>query len=228
MGSKIEEMILDPGFDYLQPYFYQNPFALRCELAVGKGKRESVRNARARAKKIYKLLFPHGADAIFFSYFIHDWSDSGTAWRAEHSATAAGLKQTVRVTTRALQFFFDCMLNYRHVSIKNLKTYEAPDEQDYGQIRRNRIVCYSDGIGFDDRALIKEQIRVCRTSEISLVSFDNECILSVYSDEGCDVVFATYEKMCEFYEKLRPYFLAYDLEEMEKRRKGQGTVQNQS
>ena len=56
--------------------------------------------------------------------------------------------------------------------------------------------------------------------EVGFVSFENECILSVYDDRGCDIVFATREKMNAFYHKLRPYFLNYDLDEMEKRHKG--------
>ena len=35
MSSKVEEQILSREFDYLQPYFYQNPYALRCELGIG-------------------------------------------------------------------------------------------------------------------------------------------------------------------------------------------------
>ena len=49
------------------------------------------------------------------------------------------------------------------------------------------------------------------------MSFENECIYSVYDDRGCDVVFFTHGKMKEFYNKLKPYFLDYDIEEMERR-----------
>ena len=49
------------------------------------------------------------------------------------------------------------------------------------------------------------------------MSFENECILSIYDDRGCDIVFATKEKMREFYNKLNPYFLEYDAEEMSRR-----------
>ena len=31
MSRKVEELILSRDFDYLQPYFYNNPYALRCE-----------------------------------------------------------------------------------------------------------------------------------------------------------------------------------------------------
>ena len=53
--------------------------------------------------------------------------------------------------------------------------------------------------------------------EVGVVSFQNECIMSVYDDRGCDIVFATHEKMKEFYHTLEPYFLSYDAEEMKKR-----------
>ena len=37
--------------------------------------------------------------------------------------------------------------------------------------------------------------------EIGFVSFRNECILSVYDDRGCDVVFATHEIMLPDFQK---------------------------
>jgi hypothetical protein len=55
--------------------------------------------------------------------------------------------------------------------------------------------------------------------DISFVSFENECILSIYDSRGCDIVFATQEKMKEFYHTLEPYFLDYDRAEMERRYK---------
>ena len=66
-------------------------------------------------------------------------------------------------------------------------------------------------------ALIEKQIADENNSEVSLVSFENECILSVYDDRGCDIVFSTHEKMCEFYPMLEPFFLPYDCEMMKKR-----------
>ena len=108
-------------------------------------------------------------------------------------------------------------MKYRHAAVKNLKTYDEPGDPDYDSRRRHRIVCYSDGLGFDDRGLIEKQLSDGDSPEISLVSFENECIFSVYDDRGCDVVFMTYEKMKAFYPALRPYFLDYDLAEMERR-----------
>jgi len=74
--SKVEALICDREFSYLQPYFYNNPYALRCELGVGEGV-QYHKNAKERALKIYNILFPHGADAIFFDYYVCDYSTSG-------------------------------------------------------------------------------------------------------------------------------------------------------
>ena len=79
MSRKVEELILSRDFDYLQPYFYNNPYALRCELGIGDTTEEYMRQARLRANAIYDILFPHGADAIIFNYWIDDWSESGEA-----------------------------------------------------------------------------------------------------------------------------------------------------
>ena len=207
--SKIESMILDPDFAYLQPYFYSNPFALRCELGIGEGE-AYMELARRRAGEIHRILFPHGADAMIFSHWIVDWCGSG---EASEEIPAFQLRQE----ERALRLIAESMANYRHVCVPNLKTYDEPGEAETGVLRRNRMVCYSDGIGLKDLDRIEAQLRDDGNSEISLVSFENECILSVYDDRGCDVVFADREHLRRFYPALRPYFLAYDAEEMERR-----------
>ena len=220
MSSKVEEQILSREFDYLQPYFYQNPYALRCELGIGSTTEEYMRQARQRANAIYDLLFPRGADAILFNYWINDWADSGeaegNAWESEE--TAAGIiDRRIQVESDSLRFLSEYMMKYRHVAVKDLKTYDEPGDPDYDSRRRHRIVCYSDGLGFDDRGLMEKQLSDGDSPEISLVSYENECLFSVYDDRGCDVVFMTYEKMKAFYPALRPYFLDYDLAEMERR-----------
>ena len=225
MSSKVEEQILSRDFDYLQPYFYNNPYALRCELGGGDTSEEYMRQARQRANAIYDLLFPRGADAILFNYGINDWADSGEAegkaWESEE--TAAGIiDRRIQMESDSLRFLSEYMMKYRHVAVKDLKTYDEPGDPDYDSRRRHRIVCYSDGLGFDDRGLIEKQISDGDSPEISLVSFENECLFSVYDDRGCDVVFMTYEKMKAFYPALRPYFLDYDLEEMERRLRAGG------
>lgn len=215
MSSRIEAMILDRAFDYIQPYFYNNPYALRCELGIGDTNEEYMRQARKRALEIYQILFPNKADAIIFNQWIYDWSDSGSAAKNEYGDTASEMiEYRLNSEARALRFLLENMMNYRHVSIKGLKTYDDPDDD---EIRRNRIVCYADDMGFDDLDLLERQIADENNSEVSLVSFENECILSVYDDRGCDIVFSTYEKMQEFYHLLEPFFLEYDREVMKKR-----------
>lgn len=219
MKSIIETMILDRSFDYLQPYFYSNPYALRCELGTGDSLEASRRQARNRAEQIYHLLFPERADAILFSHWIYDWSDTGDAEGEQGPASRWEeiIEGQVNAEMRRLRFLLTCMMHHRHVSVKGLKTYEDPRDPEAGSVRRNRMVCYADGTGFQDLELITRQIRDEDNLEIGLVSFRNECILSVYDDRGCDIVFSTYEKMREFYPLLKPFFLPYDLEEMERR-----------
>jgi hypothetical protein len=215
MSSKIEAMILDRAFDYIQPYFYNNPYALRCELGIGDTREEYMSQARKRAKEIYNILFPKKADAIIFNQWLYDWSDSGSAEKNEYGDNASEMiENRLDRETRALRFLLENMMNYRHVSVKRLKTYDDPADDD---IRRNRIVCYADDTGFDDLDLLEGQIKDENNSEVSLVSFENECIFSVYDDRGCDIVFSTYEKMREFYHFLEPFFLEYDREIMKKR-----------
>ena len=217
MSSKIEAMILSPDCQYYHPYFYSHPWALRCELGRGDTSEAYYAAARQRAEAIYSILFPHGADAMIFNYWVYDWSDSGEAQAGDYKDPAEYVAYQVEKEARSLRFLLSSMMKYRHVSVKKLKTCLEPDDPDFDDVRRDRIVCYADGAGFDDKGLLWAQIESENNSEVSLVSFENECILSVYDDRGCDVVFADPEHMRAFYPLLRPYFLDYDLKEMARR-----------
>ena len=70
-SSIIEHNILSSDFQYLQPFFYNHPYSIRCELGVGDDD-VYMQNAKKRAMDIYQLLFPNAADALFFDYWIYD------------------------------------------------------------------------------------------------------------------------------------------------------------
>ena len=216
--SKIERLIRDREFSYLNPYFYNNPYALRCELGIGD--KDYMANAKRRAEEIYDILFPSSADAIIFNYWIFDYSESGKARKIDYEEWDCDpdemIQNALEWETEQLKFLLEYQTQYRHFAVRDLKTYGDFDDDYIGKQRRNRIVCYSDGMPFDYRSLIDLQING-KGHQIGFVSFRNECILSVYDDRGCDIVFATHEKMEEFYPRLEPYFLDYDKEEMERR-----------
>lgn len=208
--SLIHDLLCDESFAYLQPYFYNHPYALRCELGIGDSDEAYLRNARSRALAIYHLLFPKGADAIIFNYWMYDYLTDGAPEEYTNIRYMASLERKV------LQHLLTCQKKYRHRAIRNLKTYDEPGDEDFDRIRRHRILCYSDGKPFPFEKIIDEELSG-QGYETSFVSFENDCILSIYDDRGCDIVFAAKEKMKEFYPALEPYFLAYDLEEMQKR-----------
>lgn len=218
--SIVEEMICSSDFSYLQPYFYNNPYALRCELGIGDTNEEYMDNAKRRAMEIYHILFPSGADAVIFNYWIYDYCDSGEAEYHGYDAdddVEGIIENTIEMETEKLRFLSSYQLKYRHLTVRNLETYDSQDDIDFGRQRRNRVVCYSDGIGFDFEDIICREVEKVNGHEISFVSFENECLFSIYDDRGCDVVFMTHDKLKEFYHKIQPYFLEYDIEEMEKR-----------
>lgn len=220
--SKIEELILSRDFPYLQPYFYSHPHALRCELGRGRTPEEFAETARERAEAIYRVLFPAPADALIFSYWIYDRSFSGDPGR-DHPAFSDEarrwyLETQIKQEAEQLRFLDAMQSRYRHAVVRDLPTYEeGPDKDTW----RHRIVCWPDAWGFDDLGLLRRQLMdEPPPLEIGLVSFANECILSVYDHRGCDVVFASHEKLAEFYPRLEPWFLAYDAAEMKKRLRG--------
>ncbi|MBQ4650191.1 MAG: hypothetical protein IJB73_05760 [Firmicutes bacterium] len=198
--SIVEEMICSSDFSYLHPYFYNNPYALRCELGTGDEK-EYMENAKNRAKEIYRILFPKGADAIFFNHWIYDYCGSGNAEYLNYDADEDiedTIEYIIEQITEDLKFLFKFQNKYRHLTVRNLETYDSPDDSDFGLHRRNRVVCYSDGMGFDYNELICQELEGVNGHEVSFVSFENECIFSIYDNRGCDIVFMTHDKRdCE-------------------------------
>lgn len=199
VGSHIEALILSPDFAYLRPWFYQNPHALRCELGQGDDPESYMHNAYRRAKEIFAILFPNGQpDAVIFDRFTYRQSCHN---RYAHKERA----------------FLNRMTARRHVIVPNLRTHEDGDPEEEKTYTRNRVVSYRDTEDFPVHRLIRRCIWEQHLAPVGLVSFENECILSIYDDRGCDIVFATHEKLREFYPPLKPYFLDYDAEEMARR-----------
>lgn len=210
--SLIEKMIRDKNFEYLQPYFYNNRFAYRCELGIGETEKEYAQNSRKRALKIYNILFPKGADAVIFNYWEYDY------FCGEEPDLSMDVKRVAADENKQLLHFLEYRKKYRHSTVKNLKTCASPQDEDFEKIRRHRIICYADGKQFDYEKIIDEQINE-KGFETGFVSFENECIFSVYDDRGCDIVFASKEKMKGFYSVLEKYFLRNDLEEIQRKLK---------
>ena len=197
--SAIEKLIGDRDFAYLQPWFYQNPHALRCELGQGDDTETYMHNAYRRAKEIFAILFPDGQpDAVIFDQFVYEMPYRS---RYAHKERA----------------FFTRMTARRHVIVPDLRTYEDEDGETEKTYTRDRVVSYRDGEDLPVYRLIRRNIWEQQLAPVGFVSFENECILSIYDDRGCDIVFATHEKLREFYPLLMPYFLEYDLAEMARR-----------
>ena len=130
--SAIEQLLLSREFSYLPPLFYRNPYALRCKLgAGGAAGKEQVRLAARRAGEIYDVLFPEGADALFFHRLTFD-SGPEDKWQ----------RRFVRPFLR----------KYRCAVIPDLETGELAEE---GLRKRDRILCYADGKRFNSRGLIR-------------------------------------------------------------------------
>ena len=201
-NSQIEKLISDVSFLYKEPWFYNHPFALRCELGIGNTKRKYLKNAKKRAYEIFNILFSTSPDAIFFDYYIQDFS----LW------DGIKVNRTVDFFKENLKFLAKHINKYEHTVVFNIPLDE--DEKECN-LQKNRIICYTDNkYSYKKRAI---ENFPWSSRKVHFVSFENECILSIYDDRGCDIVFAIQDKMREFYHKLEPYFLAYDLEKMKKR-----------
>ncbi len=204
--SKVLEALRNPSFAYARPWFYNHPLALRCELGQGEG-RAYGKNAQRRALEIYDILFPKGPDVLFFDHYINDWD-------GPEGLTAAEVRRSLRFQRRESRFVLEAQRRFRHEIVRNLAPDGFTDPEDTA--RTNRILCWPQG-SYDPRRRICRQVRGHWEPLVSFVSEENECIFSIYDDRGCDIVFFDGEKFRAFYPRLRPWFLEYDLELMEKR-----------
>ena len=199
-SSEIERLITDASFSYKAPWFYNHPFALRCELGIGDSKRKYLKNAKKRAFEIFDILFQNPPDAIFFDHYIEDLS----SWDGININNAVGyFKKNIKFLAQHTNKF------------ENTVIFNIPLDEDENSVQKNRVICYTDAKYPYKKRAIENFSWGSKT--VHFVSFENECILSIYDDRGCDIVFATKEKMREFYDRLKPYFLEYDVEEMAKR-----------
>lgn len=199
----IEKMILSRDFSYDPPYFYNNSFALRCELGIGESDEEYLSNAKNRAATIFNILFENGVDIFFFDNYIYDWDfDMGET---------VYINNIISTERNRLKFCLSYQKMFKHIVIRDI-----PFDKDSDIIRRNRICCYPDE-KFNPINVINAQIDNEHNPIIHLVSFDNKCIFTVYDDRGCDIVFFSRSKFRKFYPLLQKYFLDYDIALMEQR-----------
>ena len=184
--NTMREKIIDPTFDYSQPWFYRNKLSLRCELGIGQGK-EYFDNASKRAMKIANILFENKKiDAAFYvEYFI-----DGKA--CEVGNFGININEVINLDMDVLH-----SVDLIDEDIDTVKRYISYDI-DFAVLEE----------------IIKNQIENQYSPLVSFVSFDNQFIFSVYDDRGCDIVFFCEDKYVEFYPKLKDYFLDYDREKM--------------
>ena len=160
--NKIERLICDKDFAYLEPWFYNNPFALRCCLGIGDGDLY-IANAKKRAREIFNILFPNGADAIIFDHFIYDHSDCGDAEKnffAEIEFDVEGIiDNRIKFELENLRFLFKMQAEYRHFSVKNLKVHdEYYDESAYRKKYQSAKKFYDEIFDFLKHFNIDEKI----------------------------------------------------------------------
>ena len=184
--GKIIEQLTDDEFLYPQPWFYNNEWALRCELGIGED--DYMENAFSRAIQIANILFENRKiDVAFF----HQYIDS------DGSVQVAG-DFTLKIAKK-VNLNINSLIDAGHI------------DDDISAVIR----CISYDIDFTSlESILKSQIYCQVNPLVSFVSLENQCIFSVYDDRGCDIVFFSKEKYKEFYIKLEQYFLDYDREKM--------------
>ena len=109
-NSEIESLITDASFSYKQPWFYNHPFALRCELGIGDSKRVYLKNAKKRAFEIFDILFQNPPEAIFFDHYVEDFSTDNEIYT----------NNAINHFKRNIKFLAQHINKYEHTVILNI------------------------------------------------------------------------------------------------------------
>lgn len=155
-------------------------YSLRCELGIGEaGGNIGKRRADGR-RKFSTFCFAAEWTPCFWS----------TPWRIprwqKERRNQIHLDLMTRMEKKSLKWFYGWK-KYPHRLVLNV-----PKSDDEDVLRVNRLVCYFDKAErIDFKKLVVKNID---KNIFHLVSFENECIFSVYDDRGCDIVFADKEK----------------------------------
>ena len=205
--ATLEEKILSGDFIYDPPYFYRNAWALRCKLGIGDSDEVFYAVARKRAAEIFTILFRNGVDMFFFDHCVYDYDfDSGTSVYIDH---------LIETESNLLKFCLSYEQKFQHKVVRHIPCDEN-DETNKNIVRKNRICCYPDK-KLNAIDVINAQIGLQEDPMIHFVSFENNCIFSVYDERGCDIVFFDKSQFRKFYPLLQKYFLDHDITLMKQR-----------
>ncbi len=195
-ARSMESRLLDPDFAYSRPWFYNQPWALRCELGLGDDYRSFTASAQSRAEAIAAILFVGGQSDVVFADMV----------------MAPNGKPMCRVERKRLGLL---TARYRTMTVPNIAVSPLDDEENALQ---SRFIFYRDDANFDMPAVIAACFDE-RGSTLHFLSRSADCVMSIYDSRGCDIVFATPAAMLRHYGALETYFLEYDRVDMEVRRR---------
>jgi hypothetical protein len=202
---KFLDKLHDPNFIFELPWFYNNKYALRCELGIGTDDKEYMDNAYKRAVEIFNIVFDKKPDLYFFDACIYDYS----------CVSAMGFKTNIGVMVRAYKEELKDLAFLQRNCREMVKVNITLDDIEEDMMGRNRFFVYTDKKKIDFDKILKWEVTNA-WHYVHFVSLDDECIFSIYDDRGLDIVFTSKEKGKPFYEKLKPYLLEYDIERMKK------------
>ena len=211
-STKFMDKFREKGFRYEPPFFYNNKYALRCELGVGKNKKAYMRKSYQTAVQIFDKLFETRPNCIIFEHYIYDLTLPLAEGAFENTRMLADHYREGLDDLRRLQALGRCE------TIREIDRTDEEMESDVLAI--NRFIVYEDKKEIDYKGLIRNQVgiqsKLSKCHVIHFISDKDDFVLTIYDDRGLDVVFSSKGKGKLFYEKLKPYLLEYDSERMRK------------
>ena len=199
---KIEKLIYDRRLKFEELSYEKHPYSMRCSLINDNDNRLYLKNAFKRGKEICSLLCPEGADAFLFHYnapdVFNEFSEIEIAEYKDKYISKIAKDAEMNVTT-----LYSLIKNFNGELIRNL---EVKDNDSY-MLRRHRIICHPNEKKDTEKvisALIGDNYPNC-FSDIGLVSFENECLITFDGYVSCGIIF--FDEFCyqENYEKLSKF-----------------------
>ncbi len=159
---------------------------------------------------IFDILFPEKVDALFFNNIHCDYDTSGEEEGVYYNNIIKFEKERIRFSLKMQKKYKHCKIRIHDAAL------DEDLREDDDVLAVNRIFCEAPPKA-DCKKYIKDQIKSRTTPLVHFVSYNLQCIFSVYDDRGCDIVFFDNASYVKMYDRLKPYFLEYDLSLMDER-----------
>lgn len=199
---QLKNLIFQPDFYYEEPYYYSLIYSLRCALGKGKGPEKKVLSARQRAKEIFAAVFDEGVDAVIVE--CYDFSP-------QKPAEVELIKE--RKAEPINSPWVERWKQFPYTVVNKEESYWSKKDGDINFVIQWHIFRVEGEEQADFAQILADNLCEHR---MHFVSCKNNCILTVVSEEECNVVCGDRDCYSRLYDKLEAFLLPEGLKYMKR------------